>query len=178
MDLWLKITPPLREKEEVQGLWKHLEEKHIDLISSDHAPWGKEEKTRGDDNIFNAASGLPGVEIMAPLMFNSTVASGRFSPNDFANMMSTNPAEVFSIPGKGQIAVGFDADFTIIDPKQETQVDQTTFKSYSRLTPFDGQKLNGKVISTIVRGREVFDGEKVTASPGYGKFVAGSAAKR
>ncbi|MFJ7975471.1 dihydroorotase [Peribacillus sp. JNUCC 23] len=172
-----KNNPPLREKEEVQGLWEHIKEGNIDLISSDHAPWSAEQKVKGNDNIFLASSGLPGVEIMTPLMFNSTVSNGKLSPNDFANLMSTHPAEVFAIPGKGQISVGFDADFTVIDPNQKTVIDQNSFKSFSKLTPFDGQELNCKVISTIVRGEEVFDGENVTKNPGYGKFVAGSAAK-
>ncbi|WP_051404926.1 dihydroorotase [Bacillus cihuensis] len=172
-----KNNPPLREKEEVQGLWEHIKEGNIDLISSDHAPWSAEQKVKGNENIFLASSGLPGVEIMTPLMFNSTVSNGKLSPNDFANLMSTHPAEVFNIPGKGQISVGFDADFTVIDPNQKTVIDQNSFKSFSKLTPFDGQELNGKVISTIVRGEEVFDGENVTQKPGFGKFVAGSAAK-
>ncbi|WP_399630183.1 dihydroorotase family protein [Sporosarcina sp. SG10008] len=172
-----KNNPPLREKEEVQGLWKHIEEGSIDLISSDHAPWSAEQKEKGNDNIFLASSGLPGVEIMTPLMFNSTVSNGKLSPNDFANLMSTHPAEVFSIPGKGQISVGYDADFTVIDPTQKTVIDQNSFKSYSKLTPYNGQELNCKVISTILRGEEVFDGKNVTKGPGYGKFVPGSAAK-
>jgi allantoinase len=172
-----KNNPPLREKEEVQGLWKHIEEGNIDLISSDHAPWSAEQKEKGNDNIFLASSGLPGVEIMTPLMFNSTVSNGKLSPNEFANLMSTHPAEVFSIPGKGQISVGYDADFTVIDPAQKTVIDQNSFKSYSKLTPYNGQELNCKVISTILRGEEVFDGENVTKGPGYGKFVPGSAAK-
>ncbi|MET1178281.1 dihydroorotase [Peribacillus simplex] len=172
-----KNNPPLREKEEVRGLWNHIKEGNIDLVSSDHAPWGAEQKTKGNDNIFLASSGMPGVEIMTPLMFNSTVSNGKLSPIDFANLMSTHPAKVFSIPGKGQISIGYDADFTVIDPNQKTVIDQTSFKSHSKLSPFDGQELDCKVISTIVRGEEVFDGENVTKNPGYGKFIAGSAAK-
>ncbi|GHI01074.1 dihydroorotase [Neobacillus kokaensis] len=172
-----KNNPPLREKEEVQGLWKHIEEGNIDLISSDHAPWSLAHKVKGYENIFLASSGMPGVEIMTPLMFNSTVANGKLSPNEFANLMSSHPAEVFSIPCKGQINIGFDADFTVIDPNQKTMIDQTSFKSYSKLSPFDGQVVDGKVISTIVRGEEVFDGENVTQQPGFGKFVPGSAFK-
>ncbi|GKV54462.1 allantoinase [Sporosarcina sp. NCCP-2222] len=172
-----KNNPPLREQEEVQGLWKHIEEGNIDLVSSDHAPWSAEQKERGNENIFLASSGLPGVEIMIPLMFNSTVSNGRLTPNEFSNLMSTHPAEVFSIPGKGQISVGYDADFTVIDPAQKTVIDQNSFKSYSKLTPFNGQELNCKVISTILRGEEVFDGENVIKGPGFGKFVPGSAAK-
>ncbi|WP_025785879.1 dihydroorotase family protein [Sporosarcina sp. D27] len=172
-----KNNPPLREKEEVAGLWNHLEDGNINLISSDHAPWGSEHKAKGNDNIFLASSGLPGVEVMTPLMFNSTVAEGRLTANQFADLMSTHPAEVFSIPGKGKISEGYDADFTVIDPAQTTIVDQESFRSHSKLTPFNGQKLSGKVISTIVRGEEVYDGENVKKEPGYGKFVPGSAAK-
>ncbi|WP_153722458.1 dihydroorotase [Sporosarcina cascadiensis] len=172
-----KNNPPLREKEEVQGLWNHIEEGNIDLVSSDHAPWGAEHKARGNDNIFLASSGLPGEEVMTPLMFDSTVAKGRLTANEFANLMSTHPAEVFSIPGKGRISEGYDADFTIIDPNQKTLIDQESFRSYSKLTPFNGQELNGKIVSTILRGEEVYDGHDVKKEPGYGKFVPGSAAK-
>ncbi len=172
-----KNNPPLREKEEVAGLWKHLEAGNIDLVSSDHAPWGSEHKAKGDENIFLASSGLPGVEVMIPLMFDSTVAKGRLSANQFADILATHPAEVFSIPGKGRISEGFDADFTIIDPDKTTVINQESFRSHSKLTPFDGRQLSGKIVSTILRGEEVFDGENVVQKPGYGKFVAGSAAK-
>ena len=81
-------NPPLRQPDEVAGLWKHLEAGNIELISSDHAPWGPEHKNPGNDNIFKASSGMPGVEIMTPLMFDSTVAKGKMTPVQFAPLHS------------------------------------------------------------------------------------------
>lgn len=173
-----KNNPPLRNPEDVEGLWKHLQAGDIELISSDHAPWGLEHKEKGQDNIFLAASGLPGLEIIAPLMFDSGVAKGRLTPVEFAKLMAQHPAEVFQIPGKGKIAVQYDADFTVIDPEQSWIVDETKFRSHSKLTPFHGCKVQGKVVQTIVRGTTVYDGNEVTVKPGFGSFVPGKAAKK
>lgn len=172
-----KNNPPLRHPEEVAGLWQHLEAGDIELISSDHAPWGAEHKDPGKDNIFKASSGMPGVEIMTPLMFDSTVAKGTMTPVQFAKVMSQHPAEVFGIPGKGKIAVGFDADFAVIDPEAIWTVDENQFRSHSKISPFHGKEVKGKVIQTIVRGTTVYDGEQVTVEPGFGSFVPGSAYK-
>lgn len=173
-----KNNPPLRNPEDVEGLWKHLQSGDIELISSDHAPWGLEHKEKGQDNIFLAASGLPGLEIITPLMFDSGVAKGRLTPVEFAKLMAQHPAEVFQIPGKGKIAVQYDADFTVIDPEQSWIVDETKFRSHSKLTPFHGCKVQGKVVQTIVRGTTVYDGNEVTVKPGFGSFVPGKAAKK
>ncbi|KQL48299.1 hypothetical protein AN963_00290 [Brevibacillus choshinensis] len=173
-----KNNPPLRQPDEVAGLWKHIERGNIDLVSSDHAPWGLEHKEPGNDNIFLSASGMPGVEIMTPLMFDATVAKGKCTPIQFAKIMAQHPAEVFSIPGKGKIAVGYDADFAVIDPEAKWVIDENQFHSNSKLTPFHGKEVQGKIIQTIVRGTTVYDGTDVTVKPGFGKFVAGAAAKQ
>lgn len=172
-----KNNPPLRKPEEQKGLWEQIYAGNIEMISSDHAPWPKESKDKGNDNIFLATSGMPGVEIMVPLMFNSTVAKGQLTPVEFAQIMSTKPAEVFQIRNKGKIEAGYDADFTIIDPKQEFYINQDNFQSTAKLSPFHQQTGKGKVVQTIVRGESVYDGSKVVVEPGFGKFVAGAAKK-
>jgi allantoinase len=172
-----KMNPPLREKHDVQGLWKHLKEGNIELISSDHAPWGADKKDVGNENIFLSASGLPGVEILAPLIYDSTVGKGKLSPLDYAKLMSQHPAEVFQINNKGKIAEGFDADFMIIDPNQSTIIDESQFQSFSKMSPFDGYELKGKIVQTIVRGTTVYDGSEIKVKPGFGHFVPGSAMK-
>lgn len=173
-----KMNPPVRYPEDVEKMWKHLMNGDIDLISSDHSPWGIEQKDIGNDNIFKAASGLPGVEIIVPLMFDSAVASGRLTPVEFAGLMSTHPAKVFNVPNKGMIASGYDADFTVIDPEQVTKIDKNSLHSKVKMTPFHGRTCRGKVVRTIVRGCTVYDGKNIVVEQGYGKFVAGSAAKQ
>ena len=173
-----KNNPPLRNPEDVEGLWRHIQAGDIELISSSHAPWGPEHKEKGKDNIFLSASGMPGVEIIAPLMFDSAVAKGKLTPLEFAKLMAQHPAEVFQIPRKGKIAIGYDADFTVINPEETWIVDETQLHSHSKLSPFHGRKLQGKITQTIVRGTTVYDGNELTVKPGFGNFVPGKAYKK
>jgi allantoinase len=169
-----KMNPPLRTKEEVEGMWKHVKEGNIDLISSDHIVWEEADKNKGYGNIFNAPSGLPGLEVIVHLMFDAMVSRHNLSPVHFAKMMSTNAAERFGIPGKGKIKEGFDADFVVIDPELEWTMGQDALETNINLLPIKGRNVKGKIMETIVRGKTVFDGEKVTVQPGYGKFIKGS----
>ncbi|WP_413378070.1 dihydroorotase [Alkalihalobacillus sp. 1P02AB] len=173
-----KMNPPLRETEDVNRMWQHLQAGKIDLISSDHAPWEKEKKVIGNENIFRSASGLSGLEIIVPLMYDSIVSEGKLSPVQFAKVMAQHPAEVFSIPNKGKISEGYDADFFVINPNEYWEVDETKFQSNSKMTPFHGKKLKGKIVETIVRGTTVYDGNKVVVNPGFGNFIKGSAAQQ
>lgn len=172
-----KMNPPLRTKEEVEGMWKHLKEGNIDLISSDHIVWKVEDKKKGYGNIFNAPSGLPGLEVMVPLMFDGMVSRRNLSPTDFAKLMATNAAERFEIPNKGKIAKGYDADFVVIDPEIEWQVSAQTLETDTGLLPLDDYTIKGKIVETIVRGTTVFDGDQVTVEPGFGQFIKGVHAK-
>lgn len=172
-----KMNPPLRSKEEVEGMWQHLREGNIDLISSDHIVWNVEDKKKGYGNIFKAPSGLPGLEVIVPLMFDGMVSRRGFAPTEFAKVMATNVAKRFGIAGKGKIAEGYDADFVVIDPELEWQMNQEVMETDLGLLPFDNHTLKGKIVETIVRGRTVFDGEEVVAEPGYGTFIKGSGAK-
>lgn len=172
-----KINPPLREREDVELLWERLKDEKIDLISSDHVPWQKEQKTVGNDNIFKAASGTTGLQIIVPLMFDSIVSKRGLSPVQFAKLMSQHPAETFSIRNKGKITVGYDADFMVIDPNDTWKIDASKFYSYSDSSPFHNREGKGKVVQTIVRGKTVYDGQNIVVNPGYGKFVKGSAAE-
>jgi len=170
-----KINPPLRSEADQLGLWNYLKENKVDLISSDHSPWGYETKEPGLGNIFHSTSGLPGLEIMVPLLFDEGVLKGKITTVQFAKLMSTHPAEAFQILNKGKISVGYDADFTIINPDATWVIDESKFKSSTKLSPYHGEKVTGKIVQTIVRGRVVYDGENVLVDPGYGNFIHGHA---
>lgn len=171
-----KMNPPLRSKKEVEAMWKHLAEGNIDLISSDHVVWKQEDKEKGYGNIFKAPSGLPGIEVIVPLIFDGMISRRGFAPTDFAKLMATNAAERFGIRNKGKIAKGYDADFVVIDPEKEWQINADELETNPELLPFRDYTIKGKVAETIVRGTTVFDGKEVTVEPGYGKFVKGPAA--
>lgn len=172
-----KMNPPLRSKGEVEAMWKHLEDGTVNFISSDHVVWDQADKEKGYGNIFKAPSGLPGLEVIVPLMFDGIVSKRKLSPTVFAKMMATNAAERFGIKNKGEIKEGYDADFVVIDPEKQWQMTTDTLETNPKLLPFQDYTITGKVDETIVRGTTVYDGENVTVQPGFGKFIKGAGAK-
>ena len=166
-----KINPPLRSADSVAGLWSLLERDAIDMISSDHAPWPRERKDNRDD-IFANASGTPGVETLLPLMHDAGVAAGRIGIEQLARLVAESPARAFHLfPRKGQLAAGADADLVVLDPSVEWTVHGAGLHSSAGWTPYEGRGIRGRVRQTLVRGRVVYDGAHVTASPGSGQFI-------
>lgn len=172
-----KMNPPLRSREDVEKMWEHIEDGNIDLISSDHIVWDIDDKEKGYDNIFKSPSGLPGVEVIVPLMFDAMINKRELPYTTFAKLMSSNAAKRFGIKNKGKIAVGYDADFVIIDPDEEWQFKQENFETNIDLLPFKGRSFKGVVKTTIIRGEVVFDDNEIKVEPGYGKFIEGSEKK-
>jgi len=112
-----KINPPLRKKDDVADLWKLIAQGRIDMVTSDHAPWTLERKAHED--IFQNASGAPGVETLLPIMYSEGVATGKITILDLARILSEKPALTFGLDYcKGRIDVGMDADLVILDPKK------------------------------------------------------------
>jgi dihydropyrimidinase/allantoinase len=170
---YAKINPPLREREDVEALWEGLQDRIIGAVATDHSPFLPEEKERGWDNIWLAASGAPGVETFVPVMIDAA-ANGRLAVEDVVRLVSTNPARLFGLyPQKGVIRPGSDADLTLIDPQQEWIVDPKDMHSKARFTDrlYTGMKLKGKVVSTIVGGKEVYHRGEIVGERGGGRFV-------
>jgi allantoinase len=143
----------------------------VSMIASDHAPWPIERKNNRDD-IFANASGAPGVETLLPLIVSAGVACGRISIEQCAKLLAEAPARTFNLfPRKGQIAVGADADLTIIDPQQTWTLRAQDLHSSAGWTPYEGRAMQGRITKTIVRGEVVYDGRQVTAAPGFGQFI-------
>jgi allantoinase len=167
---YAKINPPIRSKEDQEGLWELIDCGLIDMVTSDHAPWAKSKKQAPD--IFDNPSGAPGVETLVPLLYSEGVVKRNLTPFMLANLLSEAPAKRFMLyPKKGHIALGADGDFTIIDPSITWTLRAEDMHSSAGWTPFDGMEVEGKVTRTILRGKSIYDGEKVTAEPGYGQFV-------
>jgi allantoinase len=167
-----KINPPLRAAEELARLWQLCATGQVDLITSDHSPWQLERKTQPD--IFDNASGAPGVQTLASLVYSEGVARGRLTIHDVARLLAQRPAQIFGLaPRKGQIRVGADADLTILDPNCRWTLDEAGLLSTAGWSPYHGWAMTGKVTKTLVRGQIVFDGERVVAEPGTGQFIPG-----
>lgn len=164
-----KINPPLRSEEDVTQLWNLLACDKIDMVTSDHAPWPIDRKQA--DNIFDNSSGAPGVEVLLPILFSEGVAKGRISILQLAKVLCENPANRFGLGHrKGKLAVGYDADFVVLNPTEKWTLDEADMHSNAGWSPYHGMDMHGKVKRTFVRGKEVYNG-KVIGEMGDGSFI-------
>lgn len=148
-----KVNPPLRGADDVKALLEAVKDGTIDVIATDHAPHTREEK---DFEIDKAPFGMIGLETAVSLILDRLVNKNVISLAQFIEMISTKPAQLLGLAGKGKISVGADADLTILNLHKEIVVDVNTFQSKSRNSPFDGWKLKGVPAMTIVAGQVVY----------------------
>lgn len=166
----IRINPPVRKKTELGLLWEQLSKHEINCVSSDHAPWPVEMKSR--PSIFENACGAPGVETLLPLLFSEGVVKGKISIIKLSQVLSENPAMIFHLfPKKGLLAPGSDADIVILDPKKKKVVRAEEMHTKAGWTPYEGMELTGVVDMTILRGKIIFQDGKVMEENGYGSFI-------
>jgi dihydroorotase len=169
----LRMNPPVREAEHGEALFEGLLDGTIDVIGTDHSPHTRDEKCYDDrmGDIWQAASGWPGVETNVPLML-TVVNEGRISLNRYVQLQAENPARCWNLyPRKGTLAPGADADVTIVDMSKTGVIDEGKLHSKSKLSPWHGWKVKGMPVCTIVRGTVVArDGAPVN-SRRLGEFV-------
>ena len=146
----VKTNPPLRP-EEVRVKISDIDENSI--IGTDHAPHTLEEKHKG---VFTSSPGIPALETVVSLLLTE-VNRGNLSLELIPKILSQNAAKVFNLESKGEIAVGKDADFTVIDMNRKGKFDISTFKTKAEYSPFDGWEYEGAAVMTIVNGSVVFD---------------------
>ncbi|PCI47188.1 MAG: dihydroorotase [Alphaproteobacteria bacterium] len=148
---YAQMNPPIRDEAERIGLWKALRVGIVDVLGSDHAPHEKEMKALPYPQ---SPSGMPGVQTMLPLMLDM-VNKGALSMERLVDLTSAGPARLFNIAGKGRLAVGYDADLTIVDLKRKWTIEEDWLQSKCGWSPFTGMQLTGKPVGTFVRGKKV-----------------------
>ena len=159
----LQMNPPIRDATHRARIWEGVAEGVADILGSDHAPHTAEEKAR---RYPDSPSGMTGVQTLVPVMLDH-VAAGRLTLQRFVDMTSAGPARLFGIAGKGRVAVGYDADLTIVDLGREGTITDEWIASRSRWTPYGGRRVTGWPVGTIVRGRRVmWDGDLVEGAVG------------
>jgi dihydroorotase len=146
-----KVDPPLRTSKDVQAMLKGLSDGTVDCIATDHAPQTVLDK---ETTFEEAAPGIIGMETAIPLSWEFLVHRDRISITRLVELFSTNPNRILKL-GRGTLKEGAIADISIIDPDCEIIVDVSKFRSKSRNCPFDGWKLRGVPVTTIVKGRIV-----------------------
>ncbi len=161
---FLKMNPPLRSSEDNAALWAALRSGTIDILASDHAPHPPEEKKQ---EIWEAPSGVPGVETMLPLMLTA-VRSNLLSLDRLVDAIATRPAMIFGLKSKGSIEASKDADLVLVDPKKITKISADRLHSKADWTPYQGRDAIFPQV-VLVRGTVVYDGD-VEVRRGYGRF--------
>ncbi|WP_421934656.1 dihydroorotase [Phenylobacterium sp.] len=156
---YAQMNPPIRNKYHQDGLWDALAAGVADVLGSDHAPHTKEEKARPYPA---SPSGMPGVQTLVPVMLTH-VANGRLSLERFVDLTSHGANRLFGMADKGRLAVGNDADFTIVDLKARRTIKHEDMASRVGWTPFDGFEAKGWPMATIIRGRVVMRDDEVIA---------------
>lgn len=167
-----KVVPPIRSKNDVTTLWNAIRIGLVDTIGTDHVANKLETKVVQDD-LWKSRSGFPGLATMLPVMLSEGVNKNRISLERLSEICSYNPSRIFRMfPNKGTIQCGSDADLTIVDLEKEQIVTPEILQSYSDYSIYEGWKLRGWPVMTIVRGRPVMEDGYVDAQAiGYGKFV-------
>ena len=169
---YLKMSPPLKREADVLALWRGLANGTVDMITSEHAPGGADEKEIGWENIWEAWSGVPSIETMLPIVLSEGVNKKRINIEKAAKVLSENPARRFGLyPRKGRIAVGADADFVIVDLSMEKKVKASDLHYKVGWTPYEGWILKGWPTTTIVRGQIVAKDGQILAKEGRAQFV-------
>ncbi len=159
----LQMNPPVRGPEHREGIWRGLAQGVIDVLGSDHAPHTLAEKAK---RYPESPSGMTGVQTLVPIMLDH-VANGRLTLQRFADLTSAGPARLFGVVGKGRIAAGYDADFTVVDLKRRETIRDSWLASRCGWTPYDGREVTGWPVGTMVRGRRVmWEGELVAPAQG------------
>jgi dihydroorotase len=148
---YAQMNPPIRDAAHRDALWRAVREGLIDVIGSDHAPHTREEKNK---TYPDTPSGMPGVQTLVTILLDH-VAAGRLTLERFVDLTSAGAARIFSIAGKGRIAAGYDADFTIVDLRAKRRIENSGIASKCGWTPFDGMETTGWAVATIIRGRTV-----------------------
>lgn len=160
---YAQMNPPVRDAAHRAALWQAVANGLIDAIGSDHAPHTRAEK----DGVYpQTPSGMPGVQTLVPVLLTH-VAEGRLSLQRLVDLTSAGPARIYGIAGKGRIAAGYDADFTLVDLKAVRTIRNADMASRCGWTQFDGMQATGWPMATVVRGRIAMrDGEAQDAPSG------------
>jgi dihydroorotase len=161
-----QLNPPIRDASHREGLWNGITQGVIDSVGSDHSPHTREEKAHPYPKTH---SGMTGVQTLVPLMLDH-VHAGRLSLLRFVDLTSAGPARLFGIAAKGRVAVGYDADITVVDLKRRETITDQWIASRSGWTPYAGLSVTGWPVGTLIRGRKVMWEGSLTA-PATGERV-------
>jgi dihydropyrimidinase len=162
--------PPLRSLDDQAALWEGLRNGEIQTYATDHTTWMASEKVRPELSFQEIPGGVANVQTSVGMLFNEGVRKGRISMRRFIEITSANPARLFGMwPQKGTIAVGSDADITMIDPERQIRIVGSEMESRSDFDPYEAWEGAGWPVLTMSRGEVIARDGKIVARPGRGR---------
>jgi dihydropyrimidinase len=170
-------SPPPRDAASQVACWEGLQQGVFSVFSSDHCPFRYDESgklaPKGRTSFRWVPNGIPGIETRLPILFSEGVVKGRIDLNRFVALSSTNHAKTYGLyPRKGTVAVGSDADIAIWDPAREVVITQGMLHHGSDYTPYEGQRVIGWPVVTLVRGEVVVADGALLGRKGAGRHLA------
>jgi len=160
------MNPPIRDRRHLDAAWAAVRDGTVDTVGSDHAPHSRAAKERPWPEC---AAGLTGVQTLVPIMLDH-VNAGRLGLPRLVDLMCAGPARVYGVLGKGRLAAGYDADFTLVDMQRRRRIEESWIVSPCGWTPFAGMTVTGWPVATIVRGQVVMREDEVLGAP-QGRLV-------
>lgn len=165
------VTPPLRAYEDTQSLWAAVKTGIIQIISSSHRAFTKEQKKLGED-LAMIPSGLANLAMLFPVLHHLGVNGKRISLTQLVSLLSTQPAHIFGLTNKGAIAIGKDADILIFDPSEKKTLSHSMMHSESNFCAYEGLEVQGVVQMTLCRGKIVAENGRFVGEQGAGQLVS------
>jgi allantoinase len=167
-----KFTPPVRTREDVEGMWAMLARGRVDMINSDHCPFPRAQKEAGLNDVWKAPFGIPGLETTTRVLLDGA-ARKKIDIKRVAAVRSENPARIYGLSHrKGFLLPGYDADLIVVDLEGEEVLRDEDVVSKCGWTPLAGRRIRGDVLTTIVRGKIVMEARRFCGEPGWGRFVS------
>jgi len=160
-----KCAPPIRERENRERLWKALDDGTLDFVATDHSPCPAAMKLREEGDFLRAWGGIASLQLSLPAVWTEARARG-YAVTQLAQWLCAGPARLAGLAGrKGTIAVGGDADLVIWDAEAKFRVDAAQLHHRHKVTPYAGRELCGRVETTFLRGRKIFEHGEFSAGP-------------
>lgn len=166
------MSPPLREKKDLETLWAGINQGLVQVVATDHCPFTWEQKQMGKNDFSKIPNGHPAIEHRMELLFSEGVQKQKISLNKYVAVTSTNAAKIFGLfPKKGTIAVGSDADIILINPNEKHVISSSSHHMNTDYSAYEGHELTGKIKRVFLRGKSAIENNKCHLEKGYGQFI-------
>ena len=166
------MSPPLRTQKDQTALWAGINQGLIQVVATDHCPFVWEKKMIGKDDFSKIPNGHPAIEHRVELLYSEGVAKNKITVNKFVELLCANPAKIFGMyPRKGTIAIGADADVVIFNPNTKHVLSHKTHSMNVDYSAYEGQEVQGKCETVILRGKVAVHNGALKIEKGYGQFI-------